>query len=68
LLDLFEFEPSDYLITDDSTLRDLTFLGTSDTTPIWVRIEQLYGLTRLEAGSEHLLDIFAAIERDRAAN
>jgi hypothetical protein len=66
--DLFELEPSDYLITDDSTLRDFTFLGISDTTPTWVRIEELYGLSRLEVGSERLLHIFAAIERNRAVN
>ena len=68
MLDVFEFEPGDYAISDESTLRDFTFLGISDTTPAWVRIEELYGLSRIEVGSEHLLHIFAAIERGRVAN
>jgi hypothetical protein len=66
--EVFELEPSDYVISDESTLRDFTFLGMSDTTPAWVRIEELYGLSRLEVRSEHLFHIFAAIERNRVAN
>jgi hypothetical protein len=66
--EVFELEPSDYVISDESTLRDFTFLGMSDTTPAWLRIEELYGLSRLEVRSEHLLHILAAIERIRVAN
>ena len=39
ILEIFALEASDYLITDESTLRDFTFLGISDTTPTWARIE-----------------------------
>jgi hypothetical protein len=65
---VFEMEPGDYAISDESTLRDFTFLAMSDTAPAWAKIEELYGLGRIDIGSEYLLHIFAAIERGRVAN
>jgi hypothetical protein len=66
--DLFELEPDDYLITDESTLRDFTFFGMSDTAPTWAHIKERYGLSRNEVGSESLFHLFAAIARARSVH
>ena len=65
MLEICEFEPGDYLITDESELRDFASFGTFDTSAFWRRIGLRYGLSRSDVGSERLVRIFAAIESAR---
>lgn len=62
---MFDFLPGDYLITDESTLRDFAEFGSSDTSPIWSHITETYMVNKSDVLSEKLVDIFAAIQRRR---
>lgn len=65
MMEVFDFLPSDYLITDESSLRDFTEFGSSDTSPTWLRITELYAIGKADVPSERLADIFAEIQRRR---
>jgi hypothetical protein len=65
MLEIFDFVPGEYLITDESTLRDFTEFGSSDTAPIWSRITKVYAIERTDVPSERLVDLFARIEARR---
>lgn len=62
MLEIFDFMPGEYLITDESTLRDFTDMGTSDTSPLWNCITEAYAIDRGDVPSEKLVDIFTFIE------
>jgi hypothetical protein len=62
MLEIFNFLPGEYLITDESSLPDFTELGSSDTSPIWSRITERYAIERTDVPSERLVDIFAEIQ------
>ena len=62
---VFDLEPGEYLISDESDLRDFTDFGSSDTAEIWKRITGAYGVTLADAGSERFVNIFAAITQRR---
>jgi hypothetical protein len=65
MLEIFDFVPGEYLITDESGLRDFTEFGSSDTAPIWSRITKVYAIERTDVPSERLVDLFAQIEARR---
>jgi hypothetical protein len=65
MAEMFDFLPGDYLITDESSLRDFTEFASSDTSPIWRRITEIYSIAKAEVPSESLVDIFAEIQRRR---
>jgi hypothetical protein len=65
MMEVFDFLPGDYLITDESSLRDFTELASPDTSPIWFRINEIYAIGRADVPSERLVDIFAEIQRRR---
>jgi hypothetical protein len=65
MLEIFELEPGEYIITDESDIRDFTSFGTSDTDPIWRQVGDAYGLSRDDVGSERLVKIFQAIAERR---
>jgi hypothetical protein len=62
---IFELEPGEHLITEESDLLDFTPLDSSATTEIWVRITELYGIARSDVSSERLIAILAAIQQKR---
>ena len=66
MLEIFDFMPGEYLISDESSLRDFTNMGTSDTTSIWDLITKLYAIERSDVPSERLVDIFAQIMARRS--
>jgi hypothetical protein len=66
MLEIFDFLPGDYLITDESSLRDFTELGASETSSIWSRIAKLYAIGQADVSSERLVDIFAEIQARRS--
>jgi len=65
MLEVFDFLPGEYLITDESSLRDFTEFGISETTSIWSNITELYAIGRADIPSERLVDIFAEIQARR---
>ncbi len=65
MAEVFDFLPGDYLITDESSLRDFTEFGSSDTSSIWGRITEIYSIAKAEVPSERLVDVFAEIQRRR---
>jgi len=65
MLEIFDFVPGEYLITDESSLHDFTEFGASDTAPIWSRITKVYAIERTDVPSERLVDLFAQIEARR---
>lgn len=62
---VFDFEPGEYLISDESDVLDFTEMGSSDTSEIWKRIEEIYGVALSDVRSERLVDIFTEITRRR---
>ena len=65
MMEVFDFLPGDYLITDESSLRDFTDFASSDTSPIWCRITEIYAIARAEVPSERLVYIFTEIHARR---
>jgi hypothetical protein len=61
MLDVFQLERGDYLISDESTLIDFADGRSSDTSSIWNRIDELYALSKDDVRSERLVDIFASL-------
>ena len=51
MLEIFDFLPGEYLITDESTLRDFTEFGSSETSPIWSHIAKRYTIVRADVPS-----------------
>jgi acyl carrier protein len=62
---IFELEPGEHMITDESDLLDFTPLDSSDTSEIWVRISERYGIARSDVTSERLVAVLAAIQQKR---
>jgi hypothetical protein len=62
---IFELKAGEHMITDESDLLDFTPLDSSDTTEIWARITELYGVARSDVSSERLIAILAAIQQKR---
>ena len=65
MMEIFDFLPGEYLITDESSLRDFTDFGSSDTSEIWGRIKDGYSLEKSDVPSEILADIFSEIQARR---
>ena len=63
--EIFELLPGEYLISDESDLRDFTEMGSSDTSEVWKRIQAFYGVEALDVDSGLLVEIFAEIMRRR---
>jgi hypothetical protein len=62
---IFELQPGEYLISDESDIRDFTELGSSDASEIWKRIKDAYGVEQSDVGSGRLVNIFAEIAQRR---
>ena len=62
---IFDLNPGDYLITDESDLLDFTPMYESDTSEIWRQIEIAYGVAPCDVNSGRLVKIFEAIENRR---
>jgi hypothetical protein len=58
---IFDLDPGDYLITDESDLLDFTPMDESDTTEIWRRVEITYGVVSSDLNCGRLVKIFEAI-------
>lgn len=66
---IFGFEAGDYLITDESSLRDFKGVDEMELADIQRRIRRVYGLDVSDLASGNLLEIFVRIhERQSGAN
>ena len=63
---IFDLEPGEYLITDESDVRDFTEMGSSDTSEIWKCIDESYGIVNADVRSGRLVDIFAEVAQRRS--
>ena len=63
---IFELEPGEHMITDESDLLDFTPLDTSDTSVIWARITEVYGIAPSDVSSKRLISILVAIQQRRS--
>ena len=62
---IFDFEPSEYAISDESDILDFMPFDEIDTSDVWRRIESNYGITKVDVGSGRLVRIFKAISDRR---
>ena len=63
--EIFDLLPGEYLISDESDLRDFTEMGSSDTSELWKRIRVIYGIEAPDVDSGRLVNIFIGIARRR---
>jgi len=61
MFEIFDFNAGEYLLTDEASINDFTEIGSSDTAPIWSKIEIHYGITIEQVASNILVDIFDEI-------
>ena len=59
--EIFEMEPEDYLISDESSLRDFVDSGVTTLEAIQKRIRQAYGVDVSGSPQGNLVDIFVRI-------
>ena len=60
---IFNFEPGEYLITDEPSLADFTDLGETELSDIQKKIWNVYDLDVSDIGSGNLLEIFTRIHQ-----
>ena len=58
---IFDFEPGEYLITDESSLHDFTGLDEMELSDIQIRIQDEYGIDVSNIESGNLIEIFTRI-------
>ena len=49
--EIFELQRGDYVISDESDIRDFTEMGSSDTSALWNEIKARYGIDKSDVGS-----------------
>lgn len=62
---VFEMEPEDYLITDESRLSDFVCFFDRDLAPVYRKIEDVYGLAEADLPSTNLHEIFGLIHKTK---
>lgn len=62
---IFDFEPGEYLITDESSLFDFTGLDEMEMTDIYKKIWGAYNLDVSDIESGNLLEIFTRIHKKK---
>jgi hypothetical protein len=66
MLELFGFEPGEYLITDESSLDDFVSFAEDyeqALDSLWRTIESLWGINRKDVGTENLASLFETVAR-----
>jgi hypothetical protein len=63
---IFELEPCDYAISDESEVVDFMSMNIRDESPIWSRIKRCYGIEKSDIGSGRLVKLFAEIARRKS--
>ena len=65
MLQIFGFEPGEYLITDYSSLSDLTDVDCSDLSCLHRKIQDVYELDVSDTGQGNLVEIFTRIHHGK---
>lgn len=65
---IFNFEPEEYLISDESSLFDFTGLDEIELTDIQKKIQDVYDLDVSDIASRNLLEIFMRIHHSKFAD
>lgn len=65
---IFNFEPEEYLISDESSLFDFTGLDEIELTDIQKKIQDVYDLDVSDIASGNLLEIFMRIHHSKFAD
>ena len=65
---IFELDPGDYAMSDESDILDFMPFGERSTDDVWSRITQRYGVALTDVGSGRLVDIFRAITARRGTH
>lgn len=55
---VFELDPGDYVISDESDLRDFVSFIEEDAGDAWNRMQKMYGISRESMASTRLIDVF----------
>jgi hypothetical protein len=63
---IFELDPGDYAISDESDILDFVPLDERKEKDVWARIATTYGLTQADVGTGRLVRIFEAIAARRS--
>jgi hypothetical protein len=63
---IFNLEPGEYLLTNESSLRDFTGLDEVELTDIQKRVLDLYGIDVSDIRSGNLLEIFKRIHSQKS--
>ena len=63
---IFGLERGEYLITDESDVRDFTEMGSSDSSQIWKRIDEVCGIVSADVRSGRLVDILTEVVQRRS--
>ncbi|MBI1732496.1 MAG: hypothetical protein HYR49_06970 [Gammaproteobacteria bacterium] len=64
--EVFNLFQGDYVISDESDVRDFTEMGSSDTSEIWKRINEVYGVEQSDidcSAQEHTMTPNSALDR-----
>jgi len=65
---IFELEPGDYAMSDESDILDFMPFDELSTDEVWSRIKKRYGVALADVGSGRLVDIFKAITARRGTH
>jgi len=66
MLDIFGFEPGEYLITDLSSLHDFVGVDDMEIGDMFTRIREVYGLDVADLPNGNLLEIFRRLDQHQA--
>jgi hypothetical protein len=66
MLDIFGFEPGEYLITDLSSLHDFVGVDDMEVVDMLAKIREVYGLDVADLPNGNLLGIFRRLDEHRA--
>ena len=66
MLEIFGFEPGDYLITDLSSLHDFVGVEDMEIADMLTRIREAYGLDVADLPNGKLLEIFRRLHEQQA--
>ena len=62
---VFDFEPGEYLISDESSLHDFTGLDEMELSDIQIKIQDIYDINVFDIESGNLLGIFTRIHQEK---
>lgn len=65
MAEIFDLSPGEYLISDESSLRDFVSFDQDRAHELWAQVAARYAVNEAAVGTDRLVDIFDAIARRR---